>query len=520
MQQLVEQLTHYIRGMARFRWQALIVAWIVCALSWVFITKMDDKYLAYTKFKVDPLDELDTIVQDHNSESVEEKMNTLKQDLLSDTNMEAIIRQADLHLGSENIDIDALIQSVQNKIKFNKVPSTTIYTIEYESTNKKGAKNLVQALLDDIQAKIYGEKRNEQNVKEEFIDDQIRKLEEQLRKSEFDLAEFKKTHMGRLPEQGKDYFQRLSDSQEQVRQCEVELRQYEHELASYESSLERHLKALESSDPNNDFDTAVLPGHDERIASLNSTLDELLLKYTDDHPDVVNTKSRIAALEKRKKEKLTELKKKSQNSAAIKSPVVQNLKGQIVSVKGKISSKQVLLSDYRSRVKELKALVEESLEVERQFKDLNRNYSQLSIKLTDFQKKKLNAETIKDKNVHTNDMTLSPLDAPGVSPEPVWPNRTLFYAAALIFGIGAGVAFAFLLSQLSTSFFDSKSLSSSINMAMIGTVATVLTPEDRRIRLIKRLLFGIVLILLLCVFGMFIYTDMNNIPFPFLSRGA
>jgi len=53
MQELFDQISDHLSGIWRYRWIALIGAWIVAIGGWGFVTQMEDKYLATARVHVD-----------------------------------------------------------------------------------------------------------------------------------------------------------------------------------------------------------------------------------------------------------------------------------------------------------------------------------------------------------------------------------------------------------------------------------------------------------------------------------
>ena len=53
MQELVALVFEYLRGIWRFRWVALAVAWGVCLVGWLFVAQMPEKYVATARVNID-----------------------------------------------------------------------------------------------------------------------------------------------------------------------------------------------------------------------------------------------------------------------------------------------------------------------------------------------------------------------------------------------------------------------------------------------------------------------------------
>ena len=99
MQELVQQVLTTVRGMWRFRWPGLLVAWVVAVLGTVAVWKVPNQYEASARVYVDT----DSILKPLMSglavqPNVEQQITMLSRTLLSRPNLEKLIRMADLDL--------------------------------------------------------------------------------------------------------------------------------------------------------------------------------------------------------------------------------------------------------------------------------------------------------------------------------------------------------------------------------------------------------------------------------------
>jgi uncharacterized protein involved in exopolysaccharide biosynthesis len=72
------------------------------------------------------------------------------------------------------------------------------------------------------------------------------------------------------------------------------------------------------------------------------------------------------------------------------------------------------------------------------------------------------------------------IDPPFVPSQPAWPNRPLFLSLVTLGGLVAGVAVAFLLSQLRRTVTDRRALRELTGLPLLGAVSRVETNETRR----------------------------------------
>ena len=95
----------YARAMWRRRWYAAIVAWLIAAAGWTFVTMLPNSYETQTRIYVDtnsmlgPL--LKGIAVDYNVLSI---VDLMERTLLSQPNLEKVVRMADLDASGEGTE--------------------------------------------------------------------------------------------------------------------------------------------------------------------------------------------------------------------------------------------------------------------------------------------------------------------------------------------------------------------------------------------------------------------------------
>jgi uncharacterized protein involved in exopolysaccharide biosynthesis len=119
---------------------------------------------------------------------------------------------------------------------------------------------------------------------------------------------------------------------------------------------------------------------DSRADALRRNLDELLRKYTDEHPDVVGTRRILADLDKQR-EALLEARRRAGpgapdigNGRRLPNIVYQQLKVSLADAEANVAALGGKLSDLESRYNRLLATAKLKPEFEQQLAQLNRTY--------------------------------------------------------------------------------------------------------------------------------------------------
>ncbi len=304
IQELLQQLITYLRGIWRYRWIAMVLVWGVTVTGWVVVAKMPDQYKATARIHVDTASLLRPLLGDLAIRpNVGYRLKHMTRTLLSRPNLEKVVRMTDLDITAETPrEMEMLLDGLARSVQFGSTRRENLYTISYENKDGEVAKRVVQALLTIFMESTLGETRADSDSAQRFLVQQIADHEGLLRAAENRIKEFKRKNIGKMPSAGAGYFQRLQSAQGEVTQARLLLK----EATNRRDELRRQIEGEEPVFGFGSSSVAVQRSHplDIRIQNLRSRLDELYLQYTDQHPEVISAKNTIELLEKRKQEAL------------------------------------------------------------------------------------------------------------------------------------------------------------------------------------------------------------------------
>ena len=223
--------------------------------------------------------------------------------LLSRPNLEKLTRMTDLDLVALTpADMEALLDDLEDDINISSTREKDLYTITYSDADRQLSKRVVQSLLTIFVESTLGEKREETDSAQQFVEQQIQEYEAKLEAAELRLAEFKRTHVGMMPGSTEDYYGQLKSASTSLQQAELSLREAIRQRDQFEQQMEDDEDSyLMFSEMQPGAGSAL----DIRIQGLYERMDDLLIKYTEKHPDVVEIRSLVADLEaKREEERL------------------------------------------------------------------------------------------------------------------------------------------------------------------------------------------------------------------------
>lgn len=496
MNELLQQLLIAARGMWHRRWIGLAAAWIAAIMAVGVVYRIPERYEASARVYVDTETLLKPLLQGLSIQpNLDQQVALISRTLISRPNVEKLIRMADLDLGaSGSVAREELIDRVMKGIQLTGSTSTNLYVISYRDPNPERATKVVQSLLTIFVESSLGDKRQDSRTAVKFIDDQVKRYEQTLRAAEERLKDFKLKYLGVSPQDGQDYFSRLSQLRATIDAAKLDLNAAEQSRDAYKQQLAGEAPTYMLDDTNSKEPEAV-PEVDARIAALQKDLDDLLRKYTEQHPDVVATRRLIANLEEQRRAQLAARKKSAPaaeaNSAAAKdgNPVMQQLKISLADAEAEVASARSKLAGYEGQYRQWQARAQLVPEAEAEYAQLTRDY-QVQKKTYENLLARREAAGMGIDVQDTGGTRFRVIDPPRVSPEPVAPNRIMLLGIASVASILAGLLASLVASQLMPIFHDAQAMREFSKRPILGMVSMLPSPSLTRLRRRSAYLFA------------------------------
>jgi polysaccharide chain length determinant protein (PEP-CTERM system associated) len=494
MQQIVQQALVILRGMWKFRWPGLVVAWATAVVGSVAIWKIPDQYEASARIYVDT----DSILKPLMSglavqPNVEQQISMLSRTLISRPNIEKLIRMADLDLKSQSkSDQESLVEKLSQGIQIRTAGGINLYTMNYRDSESERAKRVIQSMVSIFVESGLGASRKDTDSAKTFLNEQIKTFEAKLEEAEARLKEFRLRNLSTQSGDGKDATARVGELNGQLEAARLQLREAENARDAAKQQL-----ALERAPVGNSATQSLLqestisvatPELDARIDSQKKNLDALLQRFTDAHPDVAGARRLIKDLEEQKRKEVAELRKAAMATAAAAGPgtgagsslAAQELSRVLASAEVQVAALKARVAEYTSRMAQAREALKTAPQVEAEAAQLNRDYAITKKGYEDLVARRQSAIMSGDLDVASGVAEFRLIDPPRVSPKPVSPNRLLLMPMVLVASVGLGLAFAFVASQMRPTFANAEELRLQTGLPLLGVVTMLVTDADRK----------------------------------------
>jgi len=485
MNQLLDKVRSEMRDAWRFRRYALITAWGVCMLGWLVVYLLPERFEAYARVNVDTRTPLRQQLEGFAvAQDVESQLNLVRQQLMGRANLDKVATQ--VHLDAAVVtpqQRDALLSDISSRIAISleaptvrdpRIPNT-LYRLTYTDSNRDTALRVVDVLLNSFVEDTVGSKHTGSASAQRFLREQIADYDRRLSEAEQRLADFKKKNFGLVPGEQGDHFTRLTTETQEVKRIEAAIGV----ANSRRNELQRQLRgetpfvvptgtaASTSNQPGQSQDTA------SRIQETQARLDDMLLRFTDKHPDVIATREVLAQLQARQKQEIEALRRGDPGAAAVagahSNPLYQGIQTSINQVDVELAALRVELANHQRNAAQLRQLVDTAPEVEAEYARLTRDYDVTKTQYNELLARLERTRVSSDAEA-TGVVAFNVVDPPTVGFKPNFPNRPLLLTVVLLLGLALGTAVAYLLHMLRPVFSSERSLAELTGLPVLGAV--------------------------------------------------
>jgi polysaccharide chain length determinant protein (PEP-CTERM system associated) len=498
MNQLVEHVVEELRSAWRFRWVAFGVSVAVAVAGWLVVFSLPDRFESSARVFVDTRTALKPVIKDLSIEQdTNAQLNFVRQSLLAGAQLRKIAEQTGvlpptiigpaqqariLQTLADNVTLT--VRGASDNPKDDTAGS--IYGISYQDHDRARSLRVVETLLNTLVEQTLSGKQQGSESAQKFLEAQLRIYEQRLREAENKLAEFKKRNIGLMPTDpgGGGYFAQLQTEIDAARKAETDLSI----AVSRRAELSRQLRGESVVSAAGSTPTiggaGISAGTDtmSRIKDTQAKLDDLLLRFTDKHPDVIATRETLQELQRRRTAEIESLRRGDANAVAASgagsNPVFQSIQLALNQADVEIASLRGQLQQHRDKAAELRQRLDTAPQVEAEYSQLTRDYdvnrTQYTALLSNYEKARLGEQADSAGSVR-----FEIVQPPTASFTPVFPKRVVFLAGVLFGALAVGLALTYLLTLLRPVVGTAQSLTKLTGLPVLGVVSAAFPARIR-----------------------------------------
>ncbi|PYN71253.1 MAG: hypothetical protein DMD93_00720 [Candidatus Rokuibacteriota bacterium] len=480
---------------SRRKWLAILAfaAPMVAAAS--LITFLPNMYRSTATVLVDRQQIPETFVRSTVTSALETRLQTISQEILSRSRLEALISRFGLYPDLRTqVPSEEVIKRMRGDIKLElkgielkgASQATVAFTISYQGS-EPGTVSLVTNTLASfyIEENLKARERQATGTAE-FLKVQLEETKKRLDDQEQRVSEFKRRYLGELPQQMETNLATLERLHAQIRlNADTQTRAAERRQAL--SSQLAEAESLLATPPGMPGGPAAPAESSElRLTRLKEDLTRLRTQFSEKYPDVVLLAGEIAALErevadaKAREPKAEE--KQAPPPATPLTPYVLRLKEALSEVETEI---RILKNDDKrlhDGIAAYQARVENVPRREQEFRELSRDYDSTRELYNSLLKRYEEAQLAESMEQRQKGEQFRVLDPAIPNSEPAAPNRFRLLLMALMGSLGLAGGAVVLAERVDTSFHTVDDLRAFSPVPVLVSIPRIVTRTDRRRR--------------------------------------
>jgi polysaccharide chain length determinant protein (PEP-CTERM system associated) len=475
-------IEYYLDLVVRRKWWIILPALISIACGVIYIKITPRVYKANTLILVQPQRIPTSYVEPTVTEGLESRLRTITQQVYSRTNIERIIDEFHLYKDkSEKKPTMTFVEGIRRKIDVNLRGGGRGDTQSFEISFEWHDPGIVAEVTNTLAGQFI-----EQNLKVRedmamgttaFLDSEAEKMRFRIEAQEKKIEAFKRKHMGMLPSQIESNLDMLDQLKNELSNLETRESAQKQEIVM----LQRQSQMLEAMRAWSPGLIEIAPGEPGQIRTdepdlnhLRARLQQLRLRYTEKHPDVVAVKRKIALVQNKMSDDLnaaTEIEGEPEAEFEDSTGLQQNqIRFQLDDLHKNIESYQERIMAIKKEIQVYNEKIERIPEVELELAKLTRGYATTRERYQVLLQKKIDARMAEQLERRQKGEQFKVLDPAIIPQKPIKPDIKKALLMALIAGLGIGGGLAYLREMLDGTFYNARDIEYFLKTDVLVTI--------------------------------------------------
>jgi polysaccharide chain length determinant protein (PEP-CTERM system associated) len=500
----------YIEIFLRRIWY-IIIPFIVVMIGAVLYAYNSPKlYKASTLILVTPQKVPEAFVKPTVTSGIEERLQSIGQEIMSRTRLEQVISEFKLYQGeAKSISLEEVVELMKKNITIEIKGKEGYFTISYIGKDPK----IVTLITNKLASLVIEEnlKMREQQAQgtSEFLTIELNATKAKLESQEKTITKYKKQFTGELPEQRDAnirvldqlqlLYQRIGESLRaaQDRKLIIQKQLSDIELLVASEGNKRNKEGVTSLLSSSSSPTPENDPQEIQLEQLKNQLADLQLKYTEKHPDILITKKKIADLEgrieKTRLEKELEERKDSDSIKVSSLPVPQmekkskqedkpdfklnpqykQMEAQLIATELEIERLLKEEVKIKSQMDKYRERIENTFLREQDLSNLTRDYENTKNAYTSLLTKSQEAQQAENLERRQKGEQFKVIDPARIPIKPFKPNIPRILLFGLLLGMCSGFGMAFFREQMDHSFRDAEDLEATLGFKVLANIPKI-----------------------------------------------
>lgn len=402
----------------------------------------------------------------------DERIRQIEQKLMTIDNLNKIIEKFDLYPEERKVVNPSILAD-----SFRKGTTLELINADVIGNGHNGKATLAFTLSFDHKVGVVAQKVAnelvtlflEENVRTrtqraqestKFLEEESEKVKQDIQKIENQLADYKQQYSGSLPELLPVNMSSISRIESNLQQLQLQEKMLNERKINLHNQLATTSPVLTGS-------TNSASAKIETRASLEAEYQDLLKKYSANHPDV-----------KELKRKITGFKDRKEDNAGVNNPAYMQLQSELNIASVELASIAQQRDSLNQQLKKLEDNVAQTHQVERGYYDLKRDLDNHKTKYQELKAKFLEAKLSQNLEVEQKAEKFTLLEPPRVPDKPEKPNRLKILFLGFVLSVGGGLGAGLLAEFMDNSIRSHAQLTKITGFEPLAVIPYITNQED------------------------------------------
>jgi polysaccharide chain length determinant protein (PEP-CTERM system associated) len=290
------------------RWLILVPLAVGVAMVPFLARYAPERYRSEALIVVIPQQVPDNYVKPTVSESVEERLPAITDQILSRSRLERIIQEMDLYKAERARGVmEDVVQTMRGDVTTSAMGrDVDSFRVSYVSNDPEKARQVTERLASLYIDQNSRDRETQADNTSEFLDSQLAEAKRRLIEQEKKLEDYRKSHAGQMPSQLQGNLQAIQNANLQLQSVNESTNRAQERRLLIERQLADALAVPEPPAPASVGPDAAASGSTaQQLELARARLALFLQRYTPDHPEVVSTERTVAELVTRRERELS-----------------------------------------------------------------------------------------------------------------------------------------------------------------------------------------------------------------------
>lgn len=497
----------YVEIILKRKWYIIIPFVIVFMAVSIYSFTAPKTYRASTLILVTPQKVPVDYVRPTVTSRIEERLQSIGQEIMSRTRLEQIIGEFNLYQKeAKTLVMEEIVELMRKDITVQIRGREGYFSISYTGKDPRTVTNVTNKLASLFIEENLKLREQQAQGTSEFLAIELNATKAKLDEQEKLLTQFKRQFMYELPDQRNTNLSILGRLQQQLQTIGETLRSAQDRKLTIQKQLSEmknmaSIMVEQESSPTSppSSPTTMLPrlrgeSPDQlQLEKLKAFLSELETRYKEKHPDILATKRRIAELEKKVEASKVEaegvrenenppvsetpnpeaIKEKKKEPSLGMDPLYKEIEGQLVATDLEIKRLKEEEARTKAKIGEYQVRIENTPIREMAMTNLMRDYENIKERYQSLLKKSQEAQQAENLERRQKGEQFKVIDPARIPEKPFRPNIPRNLLIGFLLGMGIGFGVAFFREQVDRSFKDAEDLETTLGFKVLANIPKI-----------------------------------------------